>query len=78
MRYIQNPHQNSVYICMQNCTRCIQHYVYKIYTRCIQNAFHISTNFGIHFVYKIKRTMIAKLCIQNVYIIISVYLKCTS
>ena len=33
----------------------------------IQNISHISTIFCIHFVYKIKRIMTAKLCIQNVY-----------
>ena len=57
---------------------CI-HFVYKNYTRCIylmhtkciqnvymQNAYHILTNFCIHFVYKIKRTMPAKFFIQNV------------
>ena len=38
-----------------------------MYTRCIQNVSHISTNFCIHFVYKIKRNMAAKLYIQNVY-----------
>ena len=39
-----------------------------MYTRCIQqNVFHISTNFCIHFVYKIKRAMVVKIFIQNVY-----------
>ena len=33
----------------------------------IQNVFHISTNFSIHFVYKIIRTMAVKFCIQSVY-----------
>ena len=42
-------------------------YVYKMYTKCVQNVNHISTNFCIHFVNKIKRTMAAKFCIQNVY-----------
>ena len=38
-----------------------------MYTKCIQNnVYHISTNFCIHFVYKIKRTMAPKFCIQNV------------
>ena len=41
--------------------------VYKMYTKCVQNVNHISTNFCIHFVNKIKRTMAAKFCIQNVY-----------
>ena len=41
--------------------------VYKIYTKYIQNVYHISINFGIHFVYKIKSTMSAKVCIQNLY-----------
>ena len=41
--------------------------VYKIYTKYIQNVYHISINFGIHFVYKIKSTMSAKFCIQNLY-----------
>ena len=43
--------------------RCIQ----LMYTKCMQNVYHILTNFCIHFVYKIKRTMLAKFCIQNVY-----------
>ena len=46
-------------MCMQN--------VCKIYTACIQNVDHISTSFGIYFLYKIKRTMSAKFCIENVY-----------
>ena len=41
--------------------------VYKMYTKCIQNVYHISTNFYIYFVYKIKITMAAKICIINVY-----------
>ena len=32
----------------------------------MQNVSHISTNICIQFVYKIKRTMTAKICIQNV------------
>ena len=36
-------------------------------TQCIQNVSHISMNICIHFVYKIKRTVVAKFCIQNVY-----------
>ena len=52
-------------------TFCMQK-LYKMYTKCIQNvcmqnAYHILTNFCIHFVYKIKRTMPAKFFIQNVY-----------
>ena len=39
----------------------------KMYTKCTQNVYHISTNFCIYFVYKIKKTMAAKFCIQNVY-----------
>ena len=33
----------------------------------IQNVYHILTSFCIYFVYKIKRTMSAKFCVQNVY-----------
>ena len=40
--------------------------VYQMYTKYIQNLYHIFTNVGIHFLYKIKRTMPAKFCIQNV------------
>ena len=36
-------------------------------TKCIQNVYHISTNFCVHFVYKIKRIMADKSCIQNLY-----------
>ena len=39
---------------------------YKMYTKYIQNVSHIPTNVFIHFVYKVKRTMAAELCIQNV------------
>ena len=42
--------------------------VYKMYARCLQNVSQISINFCMHFVYKIKRTMAAKICIQNVYL----------
>ena len=38
-----------------------------MYTKCIQNVYQILTNFCIHFVYKIKRTMAAAFCIQNVF-----------
>ena len=41
--------------------------VQDVYNWCIQNVYHISTNFCIHFVYKIKRTTPAKFCMQNVY-----------
>ena len=34
----------------------------------MQNVYHISANFHIHFAYKIKRTLPAKFCIQNAYI----------
>ena len=37
----------------------------KVYTKCIQNVYHISTNIYIRFVYKIKRATPAKFCIQN-------------
>ena len=37
-----------------------------MYAKCIQNVYHISTSFCIDFVYKSKRTMPAKFCIQNV------------
>ena len=40
--------------------------IYKMYTKCIQNITHTLANLCIHFVYKIKRTMAAKFCIQNV------------
>ena len=40
--------------------------VYKMYTKCIQNVSHISSNFCLQFVYKIKRTMTAKICRQNI------------
>ena len=36
-------------------------------TKYIQNVYHISTNFCVHFVYKIKRIMADKFCIQNLY-----------
>ena len=57
-----------IYFLYKNCTKCIQ----LMYTKCIQNAYkmyiyHTSTSFCIYFVYKIKRTMPAKFCIQNVY-----------
>ena len=35
------------------------------YTECIQNIYHISTDICIPFVYKIKRNMPAKFCIQK-------------
>ena len=38
---------------------------YKICTKCIQNISRILTNFCLHFVYKIKRTMAAKSCMQK-------------
>ena len=38
-----------------------------MYTKCIQNVDHISTNFCIHFVFKIKRATAARLFTQNVY-----------
>ena len=41
--------------------------LYKMYVKCVQNVSHISTDFCIHFGYKIKETMAAKFCIQNVY-----------
>ena len=56
-----------IYFVYKNCTRCIQ----LMYTKCIQNLSKMYTtfwqNFFIHFVYKIRRTMPAKFCIQNVY-----------
>ena len=64
-------------------TEIMYHFVYK----CIQNLSQILTNFCIHFVYKIKRTMKVKLCISLskcrihfVYVLytsILVYEKCT-
>ena len=36
-------------------------------TKYIQNVYHISTNFCVHFVYKIIRIMADKFCIQNLY-----------
>ena len=41
--------------------------IYKMCTKCIENVCHISANFCIHFVYKIKRIMKATFCMQNVY-----------
>ena len=38
-----------------------------MYTNCMQNVYHLSTNFCVHFVYKIKRAIPAKFYIQNVY-----------
>ena len=38
-----------------------------MHTKYIKNVYHISTNFCIHFVYSIKRTMAAKLGIQNLH-----------
>ena len=38
-----------------------------MYTKCIQNVNHLSISFCIHVVYKIKRTMPTKFCIQYVY-----------
>ena len=38
-----------------------------MYTICIQNLYHISTNFCLNFVYKTKRTMPANFYRQNVY-----------
>ena len=40
--------------------------VQDVYNLYIQNVYHIWTNVCIHFVYKIKRTMPAKFCMQNV------------
>ena len=54
------PHGNCVYILY---TKIVQD-VHKIYKKCIQNVYHISANFCIYFVYKIKRTMTAKFCKQ--------------
>ena len=39
--------------------------VYKMYTTCIQNVYHISINLCIHFVYKIKRTIPPKFCVRK-------------
>ena len=50
----------------------------KCNTKCIQNVYHISRNFSIHFVYKIKRQQnfvykITKVC-QNVrYILYKIF-----
>ena len=52
-----------IHFVYKNCTRCMQ----LMYTKWMQNVYHISTNLCIHFVYKIKRTMPAKFCIQNLY-----------
>ena len=40
-------------------TKCIENV-------CIQNVFHISTNFCIHFAYKMNIKYIQNICIQNV------------
>ena len=67
-RFYASFHTKTVYIfCIQKLYKIYTTDVYKMYTKCIQNVYHISTNFCIHFVYKIKRTMAAKFCIQNVY-----------
>ena len=36
-----------------------------MYTKCIENVYHILTNFCIHYVCKVRTTMAAKCCIQN-------------
>ena len=54
-------------VCIQKLYKMYTTDVYKMYAKCIQNVYHISTNFCIHFVYKIKRTMATQFCIQNVY-----------
>ena len=59
-RKLHCPHVNCVYIL---CTKIVQ----DVCNWCIQNVYHISTSFCIHFVYKIKRTMPAKFCIHFVY-----------
>ena len=58
-KYWNKPNRNYVYILY---TKIVQ----DVYNRCIQNVSNISTNFCIHFVYKIERTMAFKICIQNV------------
>ena len=63
-----DSHTEIVYkFCIQKLCKMYTTDVCKMYTRCIQNVSHISTNFSIHFVYKIKRTMAVKIRIQNVY-----------
>ena len=60
-------HTEVVYtFCIQKLYKMHTTDVCKMYTKCIQNVSHISTLY-IHFVYKIKRTIAAKFCIQNVY-----------
>ena len=61
-------HTETVYIfCIQKLHKMYTTDVYKMYTKFKQNVYHVLTNFFIHFVYKIRRTMPAKFCIQNVY-----------
>ena len=67
------PHRNCEYILYTKIVQdlynwCIQN-VYNIYVYHIFdiNVYHILASFCIHFVNKIKRTMSAKFCVQNVY-----------
>ena len=54
------PHQNSIYILY---SKIIQYeYNWCIYTKCIENIYHILTNFCMHLIYKIKNTIIV--CIR--------------
>ena len=57
-----------VYIMFMMYTFCRSELIYKkcIQNVCIQNVSHISTNFCIHFVYKMYTKCIQNVCIQNV------------
>ena len=63
------PHGNCVQLHWHTkiiATRCSYTMdVYKMYTTCIQNLYHISINLCIHFVYKIKRTIPPKFCVRK-------------
>ena len=63
----KKSHKSCIHFVCKNCTRCIQQ-IYTEYTKCIENLSHILTKFCIHFILytKIKRTMAAKLCKQNI------------
>ena len=58
---LNRPTEKScIYFVYKNCTICIQ----LMCTKCIQDGYienvsHILTNFCIHFVYRVKRTMAA-------------------
>ena len=56
-------HTETAYtFCIQKLYKMHTTGIYKMYTECMQNVYHILTNFWIHFGNKIKRTMPAKFC----------------